>query len=780
MGLEHLQAQTLQVTLSSAPKVNRSTSGGTATIFFDSNIEDLSIICTEENPNEPITKINDHQWFVTIDVKKDIEADSICYRNYLLKCAASAEYNLTTEEIAPNQVLYYTITLPNELEPQLLEEKARNIATKASELVDEGDSYLARLLSLEVLPPNMPHTIEAESALRKACQRDNAILRGHLGAVNSAVFSPDGNKIVSASSDGTIMIWDVKSGICIRKLTGHGSNVSSSAFSSDGNRIVSTSFDKTIRVWDANSGKCIQILNGHTEDVFSASFSRDGKRIVSISRGKSIRIWDIVTGKCVKVLNGHNERVMTALFSADGNKIVSSSIDNTVRIWNSNTGDCSLILKGHTGYVYSAAFSPNDKYIVSASHDKTMRIWDAISGDCLRVIQGQSGGVGYVFSAMFSSDGNYILSSSADNIIRVWDVQTGNCIRELAGHTAKIKTISFSPDDKKIVSSSYDNSIRIWDVSSGNYIDVKKKRFQGAPVSYSPDGKFVLSTDYAFGRVHLVDANTFNQLQTYKDNAPIYAPSFSPDGKLVVTANTRDRGIQIWDAVTGVCLHRIVNDLVPVHFSPNRKWILSSSHGLIQIWDVEMDTLYQELKGHSSLVTSALFSPDSRYVLSASYDYTIRIWDALSGNCLKTWPKQPEVVDRMKISANGNRVLTISLIRNCFRVLDFDTGECLFSLHGYKTAFFSPDSKCIICQSNDNSVKVLDSETGKCLQIWDEDSSVNSICISPDSRHILLASDDKIIRVWDFPSLQQLIDETRERFKDRQLTPEEKAKYGLE
>ena len=122
INIGYLQAQTLQVNLSSAPKVNRSTTAGTATIFFDSNIDDLSIVCTEEDPNEPIIKINDHQWFVNIDVKQDIEDDGICYRNYLLKCSASAEYFLKTDDIAPNQVLYYSITLPNELEPGFFED----------------------------------------------------------------------------------------------------------------------------------------------------------------------------------------------------------------------------------------------------------------------------------------------------------------------------------------------------------------------------------------------------------------------------------------------------------------------------------------------------------------------------------------------------------------------------------------------------------------------------------------------------------------------------------
>ena len=82
----NLHAQTLQVTLSpDKSKVDRSTKNGTATIFFDSNIEDLSIVCTDENPDEPITKINDNLWFTHIDVKKDIESDGVCYRNYLLK-----------------------------------------------------------------------------------------------------------------------------------------------------------------------------------------------------------------------------------------------------------------------------------------------------------------------------------------------------------------------------------------------------------------------------------------------------------------------------------------------------------------------------------------------------------------------------------------------------------------------------------------------------------------------------------------------------------------------
>lgn len=103
------QAQSLQVALSPAPKVNRTTSGGTATIFFDSSIEDLNISCTDENPDEPIVKVGENLWRMYIDTKKDIDHDDVCYRNFLIHSPSSAECYLTTPIIEPNQVLYYSI-----------------------------------------------------------------------------------------------------------------------------------------------------------------------------------------------------------------------------------------------------------------------------------------------------------------------------------------------------------------------------------------------------------------------------------------------------------------------------------------------------------------------------------------------------------------------------------------------------------------------------------------------------------------------------------------------
>lgn len=120
MQVENSYSQTLKVELSpDKSKVDRSVTNGTATIFFDSNVKDLSIVCTDENPDEQIQMIGNKFWVMHINPKKDIDLDGFCYRNFLLRSPSSTEYYLTTPEIGNNQVLYYTVLLPNQFSTTL-------------------------------------------------------------------------------------------------------------------------------------------------------------------------------------------------------------------------------------------------------------------------------------------------------------------------------------------------------------------------------------------------------------------------------------------------------------------------------------------------------------------------------------------------------------------------------------------------------------------------------------------------------------------------------------
>ena len=504
---------------------------------------------------------------------------------------------------------------------KLLIMQSRFLAEKALALTtaDGGDSYLARRLALEALPhdvehPDRPYTIEAELALREANLHNNAVLY-HTRIVFSATFSPDGKYIVSASSDGTIRIWDVKTGKQSGELLkGHrinvpststcdspkyhvvrkkGDDVLSATFSPDGQYIVSASDDKTIRIWDAKTRKqIVEPLEGHTDTVKSATFSPDGKYIVSASDDNTVRIWDAKTGDQIgKPLEGHAGFVYSATFSPDGQYIVSASSDKTVRIWDAKiVRQISKPLEGHTGEVNSTTFTPDGKCIVLASNDKTVRIWDTKTG--MQLIEPLVGHTDSVNSATFSPDGQYIVSASRDKTVRIWDIKTGKqLIEPLVGHTEAVRFATFSPDSKYIVSASWDKTVRIWDVKTGKQI--------GGPL---------------VGHTEAVNSATF-----------------SPDGKYIVSASD-DKTVRIWDTKTGkqiggplVGHTKAVNSAT---FSPDGKYIvLPSNDKTIRICDAKTGKqIGKPLVGHTWLVISATFSPDGNFIVSNSLD-EILIWE---------------------------------------------------------------------------------------------------------------------------------------------------------
>jgi len=119
---------------------------------------------------------------------------------------------------------------------------------------------------------------------------------GHEDAVIHASFSPDGDRFLTASNDGTAAVWDAGNGARLAVLRGHSDNVYAAVFSPDETRIATGSDDNTIRLWDADTYDELLVLPGHTKYIYALAFSPDGDTLVSASGDQTIRVWSAAPG----------------------------------------------------------------------------------------------------------------------------------------------------------------------------------------------------------------------------------------------------------------------------------------------------------------------------------------------------------------------------------------------------------------------------------------------------------------------------------------------------
>ncbi|KUJ10180.1 uncharacterized protein LY89DRAFT_710917 [Mollisia scopiformis] len=208
-----------------------------------------------------------------------------------------------------------------------------------------------------------------------------------------------------------------------------------------------------------------------------------------------------------------------------------------------------------------------------------------------------------------------------------------------------------------------------------------------------------------------------------------------------------------WDTLLQT-LEGHLDSVTSVAFSPDSKQVVSGSYdATIRLWDAATGAALQTLKGHTNLVTSVAFSPNGKQVVSGSDDKTVRLWDAATGAALQTLEGHSDWVRSVAFSPNGKQVVSGS-DDETIRLWDAATGAPLQTLEGHLTwassVAFSPDGKQLVFGAGDRTVRLWDVATRKRLQtLKGHTNLVTSVAFSPDGKQVVSSSEDQTVRLWD-------------------------------
>ncbi|MDJ0771998.1 MAG: serine/threonine-protein kinase [Mastigocoleus sp. MO_167.B18] len=305
-----------------------------------------------------------------------------------------------------------------------------------------------------------PSVQKAETTLSSTIPSEEIVLvktlTGHDSRVKSMVISPDGETLISASTDKTIHIWHLPTGKLKNTIANRNSHVKSIAISPDGNTLVSAHDDNTIDIWYLPTGQLVTSLNGHNSDIFSVVISEDGKTLASGSEN-DIKVWELATGKLQTTLKGHFSPLKSIALSPDGQTIVSAS-ENKIKVWDLSTGELKTTIPQEAG-IYSLAITPDNTTLISVDFNGHIHRWKLETGDLKHTLADRRD---TVLSVFISQDGNTLVTGSPNSQIKIRNLQTGDLRTISTEHPDDVKSVAITPDGKTLISGNKDETIKIW------------------------------------------------------------------------------------------------------------------------------------------------------------------------------------------------------------------------------------------------------------------------------------------------------------------------------
>ena len=390
------------------------------------------------------------------------------------------------------------------------------------------------------------------------------LLKGHPNVVLKLAFSPDGNRLISGSSDKTARIWNVRTQKTLHVLKGHTDHIYAVAFSPDGKLAVTGSDDDSLKLWNAKSGALIKTLKGHTYNVRSVAFTPNGKYLLSGSYDKTIRMWDGRTGKFIKVLASQNRTVDGLSISPDGTKVLTGFAN----VFSIPFGKKITTFTKHDNTVIATDISPNGRIAATGGGDNNeINLWDLTTGKAKQKMVGKGK---RIWSVGFAKDGQSI----------GWGKKYKS--RNLFAYGSLKQSFQIKSDN------------RTYELSKGSeirsdYVFIRGIKSVGSWSIKTKTGKPHKTLEILKnGRV--VHEITRESTSGYRHQSL----TLTPDGKTVISGGGNGF-LTSYNPQTGKKIHDFIGhitDVLGVAVSPDSRFLVSgSSDQTVKLWEIDSGRL---------------------------------------------------------------------------------------------------------------------------------------------------------------------------------------------